>query len=83
LAAWERQSTECSSGAPGVSILTCTAICSSGKKVLGGGVSNSNALWQVSQSYPVDDPGWTVTLSRLNGNTTITVTTYALCANTN
>jgi hypothetical protein len=24
-----------------------------------------------------------VTLSRLNGNTTITVTTYALCANTN
>jgi hypothetical protein len=81
LTAWERKtSAPCNSSGDAVS---CTATCSSGKKALGGGVANTNANWQVIQSYPVTDSSWTTTLTRPSGATTTTVTAYALCATTN
>ncbi len=84
LAAWERKATECSSGAANVSAVTCTAVCSEGKRVLGGGASyTATATWELKQSYPASDSSWTATLTRPSGNTTTTVTTYALCAQTN
>ena len=56
--------------------------------MLGGGVSNSNTVWLVVQSYPTTEAvtgnsSWTVTLNRQNGSSSITVITYALCAITN
>ena len=81
LTAWERKiSVPCNSAGDSVS---CTATCSLGKKVLGGGIINTNAIWQVIQSYPASDSSWTTTLTRPTGNSTTTVTAYALCANTN
>ncbi len=81
LASWERiVSATCNSTGNSV---TCTATCSLGKKVLGGGIINTNAIWQVIQSYPASDSSWTTTLTRPTGSSTTTVTAYALCANTN
>ena len=85
LSGWEKIEKSCTSSG---STLSCTAICSDGKQVLGGGVSNSNTVWLVVQSYPTTEAvtgnsSWTVTLNRQNGNSSITVITYALCAITN
>ena len=80
LAAWESVSVDCNSSGGNV---TCTANCTGDKKVLGGGVLNTNANWSVIASYPVTGTGWTAVLSRQTGSTTTSVTTYALCANTN
>ncbi|WP_372866719.1 hypothetical protein [Pseudomonas sp.] len=80
LAAWESVSVDCNNSGGNV---TCTANCTGDKKVLGGGVLNTNANWSVIASYPVTGTGWTAVLSRQTGSTTTSVTTYALCANTN
>jgi hypothetical protein len=77
---WEQIPVVCASAGASVS---CTANCSSGKKVLGGGVVNTNANWQVIQSYPGTEAGWNATLTRANGNSGTTITVYAICANTN
>lgn len=90
LTALERQSTTCTSGT-GVSTLTCTASCGASKKVIGGGVSNINGSSQIVQSYPLFEPltnppvmSWTATVTRSGGgNTTFSITAYALCASTN
>ncbi len=83
-AAWERPSLTCSTANSSITSVTCTATCSAGKKVLGGGVSNANATWQVIQSYPLSDSSWMATLTRSGGgNVAYNVTTYALCAQTN
>ena len=66
----------------GSGTITCTATCTGTKKVLGGGISNTNAAWQILQSYPAADSSWTATLTRSGGGAH-TITTYALCANTN
>jgi hypothetical protein len=79
LAAWESVSVDCNSSGGNVS---CTANCTGDKKVLGGGVLNTNANWYVIASYPITGTGWTAMLTRSGGATTTTVTTYALCAYT-
>lgn len=80
LAAWEQKSTACQSTG---STVTCTAVCSNGKKVLGGGVVNANNTWKVMQSYPPTDSSWTASLSRETGSGGTNVTAYAICAQTN
>lgn len=85
LSGWEKVEKSCNNSG---GTLSCTAICSDGKQVLGGGVSNSNTAWLVVQSYPTTDAGtgnssWTVTLNRQTGSSGTTVITYALCAFTN
>lgn len=80
LAAWERIESICTSSGSSV---TCTATCSSGKKVLGGGASNTNAAWLIIASYPASNSSWTAILNRPGGSTSTTVITYALCAQTN
>ncbi len=82
LTAWERVTNTivCS----GNTTVTCTATCSTGKQILGGGVSYSaSTTWVVNQSYPLDGSNWIATLTRSGGLSTAIVTTYAICAQTN
>ena len=82
LTAWERVTNTivCS----GNTTVTCTATCSTGKQILGGGVSYSaSTTWVVNQSYPLDGSNWIATLTRSGGSSTAIVTTYAICAQTN
>ncbi|HUE93316.1 hypothetical protein [Pseudomonas sp.] len=81
LAEWERMPNTCIGN---TTTITCTATCSEGKFILGGGVGyTSGATWQVNQSYPLSDSSWTATLSKSGGATAITVMAYAICAFTN
>ncbi|MGQ7956329.1 hypothetical protein ACUTAF_01175 [Pseudomonas sp. SP16.1] len=84
LTAWERKTETCTQN---TTAITCTATCSEGKRVLGGGASYSSAqTWQTVLSYPPTDSSWTASLVKTTGGGSaaqITVTTYALCASTN
>jgi len=84
LTAWERKTETCTQN---TTAITCTATCSEGKQVLGGGASYSSAqTWQTVLSYPPTDSSWTASLVKTTGGGSaaqITVTTYALCASTN
>jgi len=72
---WEKVTSSSSSG---VGLRSATANCSTGKKVLGGGVSSSN-IGYVTYSRPkASADGWEGAAIILLGSHTVTV--YAICA---
>ncbi len=62
--------------------------CTSGKKVVGGGVHTSSCAQVVDESYPTDgfstnpgQAGWGATVKNAFGNSDATFTVFAICVN--
>lgn len=57
-------------------VANCTATCTAGKIVMGGGCRSTNAADTLLNSYPPDDSSWQCDYSAAAGN----VTAYAVCS---
>ncbi|MEK7721111.1 MAG: hypothetical protein AAB359_01835, partial [Elusimicrobiota bacterium] len=55
---------------------TCTASCTAGKVVLGGGCSYAVGVDSMTATYPVNDTDWKCNYSGTTGN----ITAYAICS---